>query len=345
MEHIAIDLGGKESQICVRSADGKIVEETRHSTAKLASYLKQRPPSRVVLETSSEAFKIADAALQAGHEVRVVPATLTRTLGVGSRGIKTDRRDAQLLSEVSTRIDLPSVHVPSSVSRQRKARCTAREALTTARTQLINTVRGWLRTEVQRIMPGCPNSFPKRVRVKCLTRPEGLPGFIEGVLVAIEALSQQIGAADKELRQLADSDPICQRLMSVPGVGPVTSIRFVAAIDDVARFPNAHAVENYLGLVPGENSSSLRKQRTGITKAGPPRVRWALAQAAWSLRLARKLDPIVLWAKQVEARRGKQIAMTALARRLAGVLYAIWRDGTRYEPSRLLPHQMKGHAA
>jgi transposase len=288
-----------------------------------------------VLETSSEAFKIADAARELGHEVRVVPATLVPSLGVGSRGIKTDRRDAQVLSEVSTRIELPSVHVPTSISRLRKSACTSREALVSARTQLVNTVRGWLRTELIKIGAGTPGTVPRRVRHKALSHSNGLPEFIEQLLIGIETLNTQVALADKELRTIAQADPICQRLMSVPGVGPVTAIRFVAALDDVGRFRNAHAVQCYLGLVPGERSSSDKKRRTGITKAGAPRVRWALCQAAWCLRITRKSDPLSLWAQQVEARRGKMIAMTGMARRLAGILYALWRDGTRYEPSRL----------
>jgi transposase len=115
----------------------------------------------------------------------------------------------------------------------------------------------------------------------------------------------------------------------------VTSIRFVAALDRVERFPNAHSVQSYLGLVPGEDSSGTRKRRTGITKAGPSRLRWTLTQAAWSFRRVAKLDPLAVWADEVEKRRGKMIATTALARRLAGVMYAIWRDGTRYQPSLL----------
>jgi transposase len=335
MHHVAIDLGGKESQICRRASDGQILEEVRYPTAKLATYLKKQAPSRVILETSAEAFKIADAALELGHEVRVVPATLVPSLGVGSRGVKTDRRDAQLLSEVSTRIDLPSVHVPAEISRARKASCTAREALVAARTQLVNSVRGWSRTELLKLGAGKPATFPLRVREKALSRPEGLPEFVNQLLLGIEALTEQIAQADEDLKLVAMSDPICERLLSVPGVGPVTAVRFVAAIDDVKRFPNAHAVQCYLGLVPGEHSSSDKKRRTGITKAGSPRVRWALAQAAWSFRISRKLDPLALWANQVEARRGKKIAVTALARRLAGILYALWRDGTRYNPTRL----------
>lgn len=95
MEHLAIDLGGKESQICVRSSDGQIVEERRCRTAMLPAYLASRPRSRVVVETCSEACGIADAAPGIGHEVRVVPGTLVRSLGVGARRVKTDRRDAR----------------------------------------------------------------------------------------------------------------------------------------------------------------------------------------------------------------------------------------------------------
>jgi hypothetical protein len=157
MEHCAIDLGGRESQVCVRGSDGQIVEERRCRTAALAAYLAGRPPSRVVVETCSEAFAIADAALAVGHEVRVVPSTLVRSLGVGARRLKTDRRDAQVLSEVSCRIDLPSVHVPSQQARQRKTMCGMREALVGARTKLLNTVRGWLRsTASSPISAWCP---------------------------------------------------------------------------------------------------------------------------------------------------------------------------------------------
>ncbi len=138
----------------------------------------------------------------------------------------------------------------------------------------------------------------------------------------------------KELASLAKEDDTCKRLMTVPGVGPITAINFAAALDEISRFPSAHAVESYLGLTPGENSSSQRKQRTGITKAGPAAVRTTLIQAAWCLRLARPGEPIVVWAKSVELRRGKFVATVAVARKLAGILFALWRDGTTYESSR-----------
>jgi transposase len=117
VNHVAIDLGSKASQVCIRSSDGTLLVEKKHPTRGLEELMRSWPPSRVILETTSEAFRVADQARMAGHEVRVVPATLVRQLGVGDRRLKTDERDARKLSEVSCRIDLPSVHVPSAYAR------------------------------------------------------------------------------------------------------------------------------------------------------------------------------------------------------------------------------------
>jgi transposase len=334
MDHVAIDLGSKKSQICVRSADGQILEEKRWPTAELQRYLAARPKSRVIVETCAEAFGVADAAQRMGHEMRVVPATLVRTLGVGARRMKTDQRDARALSEVSCRIDLPSVHVPKAESRERKTMCGMRDALVGARTKVINTIRGWLRSQGQRIERGGRSTFRQRVQAACDGQP---PSYVERQLQAVEILTTQISEADEEVKTWAEADETCGRLMTVPGVGPLTALRFVAALDEVKRFDNAHQVESYLGLVPGESSSSERQQRLSITKAGPGALRWVLVQAAWALRTrCRKAEalPLQLWAHRIEERRGKRTATVALARKLAGILYAIWRDGTVYDGTR-----------
>lgn len=199
MEHVAIDLGGRESYIWVCGADSKLLEHRRHQTAQLGEYLKLRGPSRVVMETCAESFAVAIAAKAAGHEVRVVPATLVRALGVGQRRLKTDRRDAQALCEASCRIDLPSVHIRSQQARDRKTLCGMRDALVQARTKLVNTVRGWLRMELVKIKSGDVESFPKRLRETVLSRAEGMPEFVERQLQAIEGLTTQITAATKEI--------------------------------------------------------------------------------------------------------------------------------------------------
>jgi transposase len=207
-----------------------------------------------------------------------------------------------------------------------------REALVSGRTQLANSVRGWLRQRGRRVRSGAVESLAKRVRAAFA---EGeLPGFVERQLRAFEGLNEAVCEADLELEQLAHEDPLCRRLQTVPGVGPVTAVRFVAALDQVKRFTDAHQVESYIGLVPGERSSSDQQHRLSITKAGAPALRRTLVQAAWAARMTRTPHPMVMWSRAVELRRGKHIAAVALARKIAGILYAMWRDGTTYDPRR-----------
>jgi transposase len=333
MNHIGIDLGSRESQVCVRSETGDVAQEMRCSTSDLDAFLRNRPPARVVLETCTEAFRIATIAKRHGHDVRIVAATLVRSLGVGHRRLKNDVRDARTLSEASCRIDLPSVHIPSVSSQEVKAICVSREALIKARTQLVSRVRSYVRSRIGPLR-ATPDSLPKKVRRTLINDPEGLPAHLDRLLIALETISAQIASADAELAELAENDERMRRLMTVPGVGPVTAARFVAALDDINRFPNAATVASYLGLIPGEDTTGFRVKRTRLTRAGAPQVRWALGQAAWSLYLRRPKDPMVQWAKQVAARRGIQIAITALARKLAHVLYAMWKHGTDYDSTR-----------
>jgi transposase len=293
MEHLAIDLGSRESQICVRTAEGEILEERSVATRSLGRYLAKRPKSRVVMESCAEAFSVADVAQTGGHEVVVVPAGLVRSLGVGQHGIKTDVRDSRNLSEASCRMSrLPAVHVPSRKSRDRKAMCGVREVLVESRTKLINSVRGWGRAQgLGRIRSGCPTTFTRRTREHLKQMGREVPEYVSRALATIDEMNGAVATADTELEELAGQDEDCQRLMTAPGIGPVTAVRFIAAVDQVERFPNAHKLESYLGLTPGEDSSCRRKRRTGVTKAGPKKVRWVLIQASWVARRTAGLVP------------------------------------------------------
>jgi len=231
MEHVAIDLGGRESQICVRSAAGAIVLETRCKTRELPNFLKTREPSRVVVETCAESFMVADAALELGHEIRVVPATLVPALGVGSRKTKNDKRDCRILSEASCRIDLPSVHIPSAQSRDRKTMMSMHDVLVASRTAMVNAVRGWMRGQAVRCSSGAVETFPTRVREAL--EGEVLPSHIERVLGAIDALTTQIRETVREIERVAKSDAACRLLMSMPGVGPITSVAFASTLDQL----------------------------------------------------------------------------------------------------------------
>lgn len=335
MHHVAIDLGSQESQVCVRRADGTIELEKKHPTRRLGELLRTVPTGRVILETSSEAFRIADAAKAAGHEVRVVPSTLSKQLGVGERGVKTDLRDARKLSEVSCRIDLPTVHIPSEQARIARSMLRSRETLIEMRTKLVNHVRGWMRTQIWRLRGRGTATLTKRLREQAVTdSSRSIPDHIEQVLVVIDSLNEQMKAADRQVATLARSNPTCVRLMTVPGVGPITALSFVAAIDDPSRFTRSYRVASYLGLTPGEDSSSQRERRTGITKAGPSSLRRTLIQAAWSAVRTRPNDPMVRWALQIGTRRPMPVAVVALARKISCILFALWRDGTTYQPDR-----------
>jgi transposase len=263
-----------------------------------------------------------------------VPATLVKQLGVGERKLKNDQKDARKLSEVSTRIDLPSVHIPSAQSQHIREVCNMREALVESRTKLVNSVRAYARMHVCELESGAAESTPKRMRKAF---GAALPGSVERVLQVIENLNEQIYEADKELRKMARDNGDSARLMTAPGVGPVTALRFAAVVDEVGRFATAHQLESYLGLVPSENSTGQKQQRHGsITKAGAKKVRWALVQAVWSAKAHYKDDPMVCWSNRVATRRGKKIATIAMARKLAGVLFAMLRDGKDYDPMQQL---------
>ena len=133
------------------------------------------------------------------------------------------------------------------------------------------------------------------------------------------------------------------------GTGPAPALRpehrardraaLVTTIGDVQRFPHPHRLEASLGLVPRECSSGDTQRRGPITKAGSSRTRWLLIQAAVSIlrRQPPEAEELRTWALHIAARRGKHVAVVALARRLAGILYALLRDGTVFTPRRTPP--------
>ncbi len=166
--------------------------------------------------------------------------------------------------------------------------------------------------------------------------PGRLLSVVAPLLAVMRPLNQQLAYSDATIEHLAVQDPRVPRLRSVPCVGPVTAAAFLAAIDDVGRFHHAHQLEAYLGLVPREYSSGETQRRGPITKAGHSHTRWLLIQAAVSIlrRHPPQAEELQTWALRIAARRGKQVAVVALASRLAGILYALLRDGSVFEPQR-----------
>jgi len=225
-------------------------------------------------------------------------------------------------------------HRLSDAQRHVRGRLGVREALVRTRTRYISLIRAVLRQHGYRVPSGSAEGFVHRVGAMAL--PGRLRSMIAPLLAVMLPLNRQLAYSDQVIEHLAVQDPRVQRLRTAPSIGPVTAAAFVATIDDAQRFRHAHQVEAYLGLVPREFSSGDSQRRGPITKAGPGRPRWLLIQAAVSILRRRppEAEALWAWALRIAARRGKHVAVVALARRLAGILYALLRDGSVFQPHR-----------
>lgn len=214
-----------------------------------------------------------------------------------------------------------------------------REALVFTRSKYISLIGALIRREGVRIAPGSADKFLDRLEQAAL--PDTMKDELAPLIVTMQVINEQIAEAERRLWAQVKNDDVAKRIMSVPGVGPVTAGTFVAVVDTVERFSTARQVRAYLGLVPREMSSGETQRRGHITKAGNSRMRSLLVEAAWSLLRSQRAEaqPLKDWANRIAGRRGKRIAAVALARKLAGVLFAIWRDGTSFGDTAQRPQE------
>jgi transposase len=290
------------------------------------------PAARVAIEACREAWVVHDKLREWGNDVLVVDTTRSRQLGIGEHGRKTDRIDAEKLARAVERGGIPLAHVLSLHRRELREQLSVRRALVATRAEYVTTVRGLVRARGEKV-PSCGVDNFVGTLQRANLKPE-TQELVAPLVRIIEQINPQIAQAEAVLEQLGAEEPVINRLTTAPGVGLVVAAAFVSVVDDAGRFRDAHQVASYLGLVPRENTSGGRdKQRLGaITKKGNSYLRAMLTQAAQTiLRVSRSDDPLWRWAENVALRRGKRIAVIALARRLAGVLWAMWRDGTVYD--------------
>ena len=333
MDYVGIDLHKKESQICILSEGGQLSEcRIRTEPQRFAEVLGARPRTRILLEASTESEWVARCLEGLGHEVVVADPNFAPMYATRTRKVKTDRRDARALAEACLLGAYRPAHRLSDAQRHVRGRLAVREALVRTRTRYIALIRALLRRHGWQVPTGSAETFSRRV--VALPLPGRLLSEVAPLLAVMRPINQQLAYSDEVIEAVTRPDARVQRLRTVPSVGPVTAAAFVATIDDAQRFRRAHEVEAYLGLVPRELSSGEHQRRGRITKAGSTRMRWLLVQAAVSILRCRHLqtEALRVWATRIAARRGKKIAVVALARRLAGILYALLRDGTTYDP-------------
>lgn len=342
MRIIALDLGGKKICYC-ELRQGEVIRRLTVSEVHSLEHVlgHEQPTARVAIEACREAWFVHDLLVEWGNEVVLVDTTRSRQLGIGQHGRKTDRIDAETLARALESGRIPAAHVLSPKRRELRRVLSVRRALVETRAQLVTTIRGLVREQGQRI-PGCHStSFVMRVREQHLEPP--IAALIEPLLGLVQGIETQLQSTESQLAALCEKEPVVAALTTVSGVGTVVAACFVSVLDDAHRFARAHQVQSYLGLVPSEDSSGGKRRLGAISKRGNSYVRALLVQAAWSIiRSNDKANPLVLWTKQVSERRGKRIAVIALARRLVGVLWAMWRDGTVYDTELLAKQSERG---
>lgn len=331
MDFIGFDLGKVASQLCIITQDGELLEHRiKTEREHLAKLLGKRPQARILIEAGTESEWVARYLEELGHEVIVADPNFAPMYATRSRKVKTDKRDARTLAEACRLGAYRSSPRTSDKQRHIRAKLAVREALVRTRSKYISLIRSLLRRDGLRVASGDVSSFARRLELLQLSTE--LRDEVAPLLTLLASLNEQIKRADDCLAQIVKDDAVVRRLTSVPGVGPVTATCFVATLDDVNRFPDAKQARAYLGLVPSEHSSGERQQRGRISKAGPNRARYLLVEAALAILRRRSSQTATLhdWATKIKERRGIKIAIVALARKLAGILYALWRDGTDF---------------
>jgi transposase len=339
-----LDLGVKETSFCEVSQGLVVSRRTVQDLRGLEDLLGAGTrPARIAIEACREAWHVHDTLRNWGHEVVLVDTTRTRQIGLRQHGRKTDRIDAELLARAVESGGIPVAHVLSPARRELRDALSVRRSMVETRAQYITTIRGLARSRGEKIGTCTASRFLDhlaKASLKAETR----------VLIApLESTLQRVGVelarTNARLEELSKSEVTIERLTSAPGVGLIVAAAFVSVVDDARRFAGAHQVESYLGLVPREHSTGGKRKLGSITKQGNSYMRALLVQSASSiLRTGDSDDPLRRWGRGLLERRGRKIAVVAVARRLAGILWALWRKGTIYDPARLGTSSARGLA-
>jgi transposase len=328
-----LDVGLKSSALCVVDETGSIVREAKvdSSPETVAKALQGHEVETLVMETGGLSDWLAAGLRKLGLKAVVICARRARAAGE-AMAVKTDRGDARLLAELARTGFYREVHVKSREAQEGRALLVARAGLVAAGRDAENRIRGLLRRFGLRLACLTGDRFAARVREALRDVPETLALAVEPMLEV--AATARAGAAGlkREITRRARADTTCQRLMSVPGVGPLVAYGYRMTIDEARRFESARRVGAYLGLTPGRFQSGAVDRALPLSKAGDSLLRTLLYEGATSL-LARSAKQCALrrWGLGLAKRLGVKKARVAIARKLAVILHVIWVDGTWFE--------------
>jgi transposase len=335
-----LDLGDKYSYLCLIDQDGgEVMEEGRLITTPEAfrrRFASERPPMRIAIEAGTHSPWVSRLLEECGHEVLVANARKTRFIYSNKR--KTDEVDAENLARLA-RVD-PKLLYPlkhrGEESQAHIAIIRSREALVGSRTQLVNHVRGAVKSFGVRL-PKCPaRSFHNKAAEHI---PEALLPAIGPILEQIGSLTQRICEYDRKLEEISkERYPETELLRQVEGIGALTALTFVLTLEDPYRFEKSRSVGAYLGLVPARDQSGDRDPQKHISKEGDEMLRKLLVGSAHYILGPFGSDSDLRRHGQKIASRGgknsKKRAVVAVARKLAVLLHSLWLSAEVYEPLR-----------
>ncbi len=332
-EYVGLDVSLEETAVCVIDAAGEVIAESKvlSEPEAIAAYVARHAPGvlKVGLETGSLSPWLHRGLCAAGLPALCIDA---RRLNAYAKAdpVKTDRKDARLIAQAMRAGLYRVAHVKSEASLLVRQLLASRQMVLRDARQLQGKVRGDLKPFGVKLGRVGSGGFAARVKERLADAPQLLAAAVP-LLKLRAVLLDQVRAYDREVRRLVRADDVCQRLMGVPGVGPLTALCLRATIDDPRRFTKARHVPAAFGLVPRLYQSGERDQHGAISKTGDRLMRCLLFEAANAL-LTRTRRPSALkrWGLRIAKRRGMNRARVAVARRLTVILFALWRDGTTF---------------
>jgi transposase len=330
--YCGIDMGKKSSNFCLVDEKRNVLKEgkVKNTREDLRKAFGRMPPMRICVEASTKSFWMADRLRELGHTVVVVDPGRTKAIGAGM--IKNDRLDARVLAALCQADLMAAVDQPQEKERLARMMVVARDGLVRSRVSLMVMVRSILDSEGFELRHATAEGFPAAVEAMLPQLPQAMAAAVEPLLRGIEDLSAQVARCDKALEAAARDNPTTRLLMTAPGVGVIVASCFANAIRDPKRFKTSRDVGAYLGLVPRLYQSGTVNRKGGITKHGNRQCRWALTMAANSI-LARTKKPSALrqWGLKLARKRGRKKAVVAVARKLSGILWAMWKNQAAFE--------------
>ena len=332
---IAVDLAKDVFEIACATSAGRIVERRRLSRPQFHRFLSKLPPGvEVVMEACSSAHYWGRQCQALGLVPVLLPPQCVRPY---VRRNKTDRTDAEALVEARRCGGILPVPVKTAEQQALQSLHRVRAQWQTARTARMNVIRGLLREYGLPLRAGAVTirrAVPRLLADENAALPQVVRQLVEHLLEEIGELEARVRALDHQLRAVADADPVTRRLQTVPGVGPLVATGFLGSVPHIHAFRRGRSFASWLGLTPREAASGTRQWRGGISKRGDVYLRALLTHGARSvlfnaLRRARvhadRLTALQRWVVQLANRRGYNKAVSALANKLARIVWAVWR--------------------